>query len=165
MSSLPPVHASGKTPDRQALKRWVDDYIDFFERLEPASLDRVEEVFEPSARFSDPFNDVTGPRGIRSVFEHMFESCTSPRFRVTERAIEEKVAYLKWRFTFDSGKQIRSITGVSRVVFGDSGRVLEHEDYWDAAGQVYERLPILGRLLRALRRRLAAPPPGTTNNG
>jgi hypothetical protein len=32
--------------------------------------------------------------------------------------------------------------------------VVEHIDYWDAAEQIYERLPVLGNVLRPIRERL-----------
>jgi hypothetical protein len=35
--------------------------------------------------------------------------------------------------------------------------VVDHRDYWDAAEELYETLPLLGTLLRALRSRLRAP--------
>jgi len=36
------------------------------------------------------------------------------------------------------------------------GKVVEHIDYWDAAEQVYERLPLLGPILRRVRQRLGS---------
>ena len=36
------------------------------------------------------------------------------------------------------------------------GRIARHRDYWDAAGELYEKLPLLGTLMRWLRRRIAA---------
>jgi hypothetical protein len=38
------------------------------------------------------------------------------------------------------------------------GRVVEHSDYWDAAEQLYGRLPLSGVVLRAIRRRLQLAP-------
>ena len=32
------------------------------------------------------------------------------------------------------------------------GRVVEHRDYWDAAEQLYEKLPLIGGVLRLLKR-------------
>ena len=46
---------------------------------------------------------------------------------------------------------------MSRVKFTPEGLVTQHHDYWDPTGQLYEKLPLLGRLFRALRIRLAAP--------
>lgn len=165
MSTQSTVSAHDETPDCATLDPRVQGYIDFFETLTPATLDRIEDLFEPSAKFSDPFNEVTDSRGIRSVFEHMFNTCKNPGFRVTEAIAQGNVAYLQWKFTFDSGTRRQSIVGVSRVTFGDSGRVTQHEDYWDAAGQLYERLPLIGWLLLALRRKLAAPPVRIPGNG
>jgi hypothetical protein len=34
--------------------------------------------------------------------------------------------------------------------------VADHRDYWDAAEELYEKLPVLGALMRLLKRRLRA---------
>ena len=54
------------------------------------------------------------------------------------------------------GRQL-DITGASMVMFADDGRVMTHVDYWDAASQLYEKLPIIGWLLKKLRQLFAAP--------
>jgi hypothetical protein len=51
-----------------------------------------------------------------------------------------------------------AIEGVSEVRFDAAELVVEHVDYWDPAAAVYERLPLLGGVLRGLRRRLAHRP-------
>ena len=42
-------------------------------------------------------------------------------------------------------------------MLADDGRITLHRDYWDAAEELYEKLPVIGTLMRWLRRRLAAP--------
>ena len=132
-------------------------YIDAFERLSPTTLQALEDCFSDRARFVDPFNDVRGKPAIRAVFAHMFASCEEPRFTVDECLGDENLVYLHWRFRFGTPSARRSVQGVSRVQFATDGRVTEHRDYWDPCSQVYEKVPVLGRLFRALRRRLAAP--------
>jgi len=46
---------------------------------------------------------------------------------------------------------------MAEVTLDAGGRVLRHVDHWDPAAQIYEREPLLGGLMRYLRRRLAAP--------
>ena len=46
---------------------------------------------------------------------------------------------------------------MSEVTLAEDGRVLAHIDHWDPAAQLYERVPVLGAVLRMIRRRLAAP--------
>ena len=135
-------------------------YTDFFTTLTPTRLDRLDEVFSADARFRDPFNDVRGVDAIGAVFRHMYESCEEARFVVCESALCGDVGLLHWRFHYRlrrySPQRERRIDGMSRVRFAADGRVSEHIDHWDAAGQVYESLPLLGGLLRWLRGRLAA---------
>jgi hypothetical protein len=39
------------------------------------------------------------------------------------------------------------------VVFNEEGRVTMHRDYWDAAEELYEKLPVVGALMRWLKKR------------
>jgi hypothetical protein len=38
----------------------------------------------------------------------------------------------------------------------EAGRITVHRDYWDAAEELYEKLPLVGRLMRWLKRRANA---------
>lgn len=130
----------------------------FYESLTPASLERLDALYAPSARFIDPFNDVTGREPIRRVFEHMFNTLDSPRFVVLEAMAGRHSAFLLWTFQFRrAGGREQQILGTTHLRFDEQDRVLLHHDHWDAAGQLYETVPLLGTLMRWLRRRLAAP--------
>jgi hypothetical protein len=45
------------------------------------------------------------------------------------------------------------ILGASHIVFNAQGLVSLHRDYWDAAEELYEKLPIVGSVMRWLKRR------------
>ena len=47
------------------------------------------------------------------------------------------------------------IQGASHIRFAADGRVVYHRDYWDAAEERYGKLPVLGILMRWLRRQAA----------
>ncbi len=128
----------------------------FFESLDMESLNNLEAVFSDTATFKDPFNAVQGRRAIRQVFEHMFRTTRSPRFRVHDWMCSGRAALIRWRFTCSLKGRGIDVTGVSYVEFDHSGRVTSHTDYWDAAEGLYERLPVIGTLMRWLRGRLAA---------
>ena len=136
----------------------LERYGEFFAGLQPADLDRLDAVFVETARFRDPFNEVEGLAGIRAVFEHMYANCAAARFEVLETVGEGSVGYLRWRMHFRLKRDRhdrRPIEGVSRVVMAEDGRVREHIDYWDAAGELYTQFPVLGGLMRWLRARLS----------
>jgi len=131
-------------------------YARWFETLTPEAVEEFPGVFAPQARFQDPFNDVRGVAAIQRIFRHMFEQCASPRFEVIEIIEQGTIAYLRWYFRFGADKKTRQIEGVSRVEFDARGLVISHIDYWDPATQLYEKLPLLGSLLRSVKKRLSA---------
>lgn len=137
----------------------IGGYIRFFETLSPESLVRLPALVTNDVLFRDPFNDVRGIDLMRRVFERMFADVADPRFVVSAVACEGDIAFLRWRFTGrtrGSAGGPLSLEGVSEIHLAENGRVSAHIDHWDAARQLYERLPLLGWVLRRVRRRLAA---------
>lgn len=132
-------------------------YIDFFERLEPERLERLQEVMTEDVHFVDPFNDVTGLEKVRLIFEHMFRNLDVPQFSVTHAASvgdTRRSGLLRWELSATAKfgrRQVFRISGMSEVHLADDGRVREHIDHWDAGQQFYERIPVLGWLLRRVR--------------
>ena len=131
----------------------LDALIRFYEELTPESLARFPVFYTEDAWFKDPFNEVRGITAIQRIFVHMFEQVAEPRFVVTERMADGSSAMLVWELRYGRGERIR---GVSHLRFADDGRVAYHRDYWDASAELYEKLPILGAILRTLRRKLSA---------
>jgi steroid Delta-isomerase len=137
----------------------VQALVQFYESLQPASIERIRALYASDASFKDPFNEVTGHAAIERIFEHMFEQVDAPRFVVESAVCEGDTAFLGWTMSYRPrgrpGPEA-AIRGCSALRFDTDGRVAWHRDYWDAAEELYEKVPLLGTLMRALRRRLAA---------
>jgi steroid Delta-isomerase len=129
----------------------------FFESFAPEDVPRIGDWYTPEAVFRDPFNDVVGLPAIQAVYRHMFEQLESPRFRVLSTVAEGGDCWLTWDMSYGAGESRRNIHGASFLQLAPDGRISLHRDYWDAAGELYEKLPLLGSILRLVRRRLAAP--------
>ena len=131
--------------------------VAFFEALTPQNIEQVRSLYAADARFKDPFNDVTGLAAIESIFAHMFVALLRPRFVVTGQVVQGVQCFLTWEFHFGfrnfKAGQPQTILGASHLVFSAHGLVTLHRDYWDAAEELYEKLPVVGGLMRWLRRR------------
>ena len=130
--------------------------VAFYEGLARADLARLPLHYTDDAFFKDPFNEVRGIAAIERVFAHMFDTLEAPRFVVTERIVEGAQCFLAWDFHLRLRGRDAVIRGGSHLRFAADGRVAWHRDYWDAAEELYEKLPVLGGLMRWLRRRAAA---------
>ncbi len=130
-------------------------YRNFLETLTPETLAALPDHVTPDVRFRDPFNDVRGADAMRRVFRHMFENVGDIKFDVRHVARDGEVCLMAWRFSGVLRGADWAFDGTSVLRLAPDGRVAEHIDYWDAARDFYERLPLIGRLLARLRGRLA----------
>ena len=137
----------------------LDGLIAWYENLSPETVVEAGRFYASDARFKDPFNEVRGIGAIEHIFRHMFVQVEEPRFVVTGRFSGEDGAMLLWEFHFRTrglGAQALCVKGASHLRFDAAGRVAEHRDYWDAAGELYARLPLIGAPMRLLLRMGAA---------
>ena len=132
----------------------------FFETLSPQSVSQLHTIYDAQARFKDPFNEVQGLAGIEQIFRHMYVALNQPHFVVTQQVVDADQAFLTWEFRFRfkrfDTQTLQSVRGASHVVFNAQGLVTMHRDYWDAAEELYEKLPVVGALMRWLKQRANA---------
>ena len=130
--------------------------IAFFEQMLPGDVAGLQRLYTEQAFFKDPFNEVHDLAGVQRIFAHMFESLAEPRFEVLDALVQGEQCFLSWDFRFRLKGQVepRQIHGSSHLRFAPDGRIAYHRDYWDAAEEFYEKLPLLGALLRWIKRRL-----------
>ena len=140
-------------PMEQAVTRLVA----LFEGLTEADLPEMGRYYATHAHFKDPFNDVQGLAAVQGIFGHMFEALHEPRFVVTTRVVQGSQCFLTWDFLFrfKSFQQdtLQTVRGASHLVLNEQGLVTLHRDYWDAAEEMYEKFPVVGGLMRWLKKR------------
>ena len=143
------------TPE-DALQRVVH----FFEHLQPSDVAHIAQLYTADAQFKDPFNEVQGIAAIEHIFRHMFEALDAPRFVITQQVHTGSQCFVTWDFFFSVPRMDKGATQIIRgathfVLREEAGvwRVAVHRDYWDAAEELYEKLPVVGGLMRWLKKR------------
>lgn len=135
----------------------IEKIVVFFETLTPQSVERIGQFYTEDAYFKDPFNEVRGVPAVRRIFQHMYKSLDEPHFVVTARVVEGDQVFLSWDFHFRFRNyqvgQLQTIRGATHLRLAQDGRIRWHRDYWDAAEELYEKLPLLGGFMRWLKRR------------
>lgn len=134
------------TPQVQNIMAW-------YANLSPTSLKDIGKYYADDAHFKDPFNDVQGVKRIQAIFEHMFATTQYPKFIFEEVIEQESKAFLTWEFHFGLRGKNYVVKGGSLLTFNERGLVTDHRDYWDAAEELWEKLPIVGALVGWLRRK------------
>lgn len=134
----------------------LNAYADHAERLSPDNLDELRDLLSPDIHFTDPFNETRGVDAYIRVLAKMFEDVQDPRFYMTDRAITDQAGYLRWNFTFCFRGTDWDIPGMSEVHIDPDGKITRHIDYWDSGQHFYAKLPLIGRAIRWVAKRVGA---------
>jgi steroid Delta-isomerase len=156
--------------------------VRFFETISLTTVEEIDALYEHDAYFKDPFNEVRGVAAIQAIFAQMFVQVSEPRFKVVQsilgraerddvtpvppldvslpasiNALSSGDAFLIWEFSFRFKRfnkdQLQMVRGSSHLRFNRNGKIIFHRDYWDAAEELYEKIPILGALMRFIKLR------------
>ena len=132
-----------------------EQYIKLFEELSVERIDGIEHFVSVDIKFKDPFNDMSGLDAFRRLLVKMIDDVKGLSFEVTHRAWTEDVLFLRWRFQGKvKGLGYWKVQGMSEISFDEQDLICQHIDHWDAAEQFYEKLPLIGTILRIIKRRL-----------
>ncbi|MCF4996961.1 DUF2358 domain-containing protein [Pseudomonas syringae] len=128
-----------------------------FAELDHNNLHRLAELYSEDIHFTDPLHEVQGLAQLRDYFGELYANVSELRFDfhgVDQTG--EGEGYLRWVMTYRhprlaAGRLIH-VSGCSHLLWRD--KVYRHRDYFDAGALLYEHLPVLGRVIAWLKRRM-----------
>lgn len=137
----------------------IDRAKNFFDRLRVDQLSLVDDFYDAQADFRDPLHELKGAAAIKAYYASLYKSVESIRFDYSRAYATGAVVTLEWTMRLRApalASEEVIVDGVSVIEFGGTqGKVIRHRDYFDMGEFVYERLPVLKHLIKAIKKRFA----------
>lgn len=136
----------------------LDRFKTAFNQLNKDRLDLLEEIYAPDVAFRDPVHELRGLPALRDYYGRLYRDVVSCRFDFEDEVIAGQQGMLVWIMRFQHARFRRGETlelrGVSHLKFRDDGKVFQHHDYFDMGEFIYERVHLLGGVIRMIKSRL-----------
>lgn len=128
-----------------------------FAALNKHNLDRLGALYSEDAVFRDPLHEVRGLKNMQRYFADLYENVSELRFDFYGfDEVRTGEGYLRWTMSYRhprlAGGGLIRVDGCSHLLWNN--KVYQHRDYFDAGSLLYEHLPVLGRVITWLKRRL-----------
>lgn len=144
--------------DNQAAAQ-LDDFFKAYQALSVENLDLLNDLYAVDVVFSDPAHTIAGLESLKNYFAGMYENISEIYFEFTNSMTKGNEAFVRWQMRFVHPKLKKgapvTVPGVTWLQFNDSGKVSRHHDYFDLGAMLYEHIPVLGTVIRNLKKRLA----------
>ncbi|HVE13128.1 MAG TPA: nuclear transport factor 2 family protein [Elusimicrobiota bacterium] len=159
MAATDPKKIGALAPGSEEEKRAIARFKDFFSVWNEENIrKKIKDTYAADLYFNDTLKSV---RDVKELEAYMVrgaqavDSCTVEYLDVLSKDGEY---YFHWRMDilfkkFRKGK-LQSSYGISHIRFDKDGKVVYHQDYWDAAGNFFEKIPLLGAGIRFIKRQL-----------
>ena len=133
----------------------LEGLLKWYGYLDQGSLGKINEYYDPQAFFKDPFNEVRGSDKIALIFNDMFENMQNPRFEFSDIIEKDNQAFVTWNFIFSFKGKKQVIHGSSHFKFNNQ-KVVYHRDYWDVGEELLLKIPFIGKMYGAFRRKVSS---------
>ncbi|HMP90719.1 MAG TPA: nuclear transport factor 2 family protein [Kiritimatiellia bacterium] len=119
---------------------------------------KLNQVYAENIWFNDTLKTIENLDDFTSYMLQTVNAVDACRVEFLDVVNSGPDHYVRWRMTVvpkgAMEKDAWRSTGITLLRFNSDGRVIVHQDYWDAAGGFYENLPVIGRILRNIRARI-----------
>ena len=127
-----------------------------YQRLNVRSLGLLKELYSEDVHFQDPFRRVTGLPALIDYFADLYRHVESCSFTFEDSVMQEQAASLTWTMALKhprlKGGALVTVPGSTFIKFHD--KVFYHRDYFDGGAMLYEHLPLIGFVIRAIKERV-----------
>lgn len=148
--------AKGSAAESAAIARFKTFNSDF----SAANItNNTKSVYAADIYFRDPFKEIHGEPEFEAYLLRGAGAVAQFSMDWQDVAENDGNYYFRWIMSVTlkrDGKNARPsyTTGISHVRFGPDGKVIFHQDYFDAAAFLYEKIPVLGGEIRFIKKRL-----------
>lgn len=147
--------AAGSPAQKAAIERFRAFFGDLNEARVKAD---IRSVYAPEVWFNDTLKSLRGVDTLEHYLVETARNVESCKVDIDEIIPSPSGVYVRWRMhirfkKFHRGETQSSI-GVTLLRFDKEGRVAYHQDYWDSGANLFEKVPVLGAGIRAVKRRL-----------
>lgn len=131
---------------------------EFFNGLSATTMPLVDRFYAENTHFLDPVVDLRGRAGVRKYYENLYKNVESIRFEFSGHVKQGDEQVSMWTMVLkakrlNGGKELRVI-GNSHFKFDPvTGQAVYHRDYFDMGEFIYERIPVVGGLIRYIKGR------------
>jgi hypothetical protein len=138
----------------------LDNFASFFSSFAADRIERLlDATYGPDVYFNDTLKTIRGSAALAHYLRESAAAVEDCRVSIEDRTRTADGEYLlRWKMMIRFKRFRRGVdtwtVGLSHLRFDEHGRVIYHQDYWNAADGVYEHIPLLGWMIRALKRRL-----------
>jgi limonene-1,2-epoxide hydrolase len=159
LAATVPAALGAPAPGSPEEKAAVERFEAFIADLSTGAIkEQIRNVYAPTLYFNDTLKTIRDVDALEKYFLSSDDAMSAYGLKVEQTISTPEGVFVRWRmdvmFRRMRKGDVQSSIGISHIRFDKDGRVVYHQDYWDSGTNLYEKIPVLGGMIRWIKSRL-----------
>lgn len=148
----------------------IRQFESFYTDLASMKIDELADMYSSDVTFIDPIAAHSGIASVESYFSKLLQNAQYCTFTIhsidktssinneSTSAAVVSAYFVTWKMAFTSARmnkgQAIQVDGITQLKI-EHNKIIYHRDYYDLGQMVYENVPLLGRVIKRIKRTLA----------
>ncbi|GAA5645177.1 nuclear transport factor 2 family protein [Vibrio proteolyticus] len=128
-----------------------------YNQLNKQTLHLLRDIYHEEVVFEDAAHRLHGLPALHDYFDSLYANVTRCEFSISDQQQIGDTGFLIWTMHLQHPKLQKGnpiqVNGVSHLRFSQH-KVIYHRDYFDLGEMLYEHLPLLGAVIKTVKKRL-----------
>ncbi len=136
----------------------IEQFKSTYQNMNASNIASIEALYAEQIEFNDPFHQVIGLRALKSYFEELYANVNSVSFEFGDFISKDNQHFIEWVMTvchpkLNKGEPVH-VPGATLFKTDEQQKIVFHRDYFDAGVMLYEQIPLLGKLIKWVKRKI-----------
>jgi limonene-1,2-epoxide hydrolase len=136
----------------------IEQFSRFYTDLASMQVSELSKIYSKDVVFIDPIAEHSGLASVELYFSKLLKNAKFCEFEIHyTKPVEASGYVVSWTMKFTSSRINKGrpvhVNGLT-ILEVEDGMIMFHRDYYDLGQMVYEHVPLLGRIIKKIRRSL-----------
>ncbi len=105
--------------------------------------------------FKDSVQELSGIQNFTEMVQRLTRRSGDLKMRIVRASMDGNLIFFEWEMTILFRKTRSSVLyGASRLTLNEEGKIVAQRDYYDLWGDIFDNIPVVGKLYRAFMHRV-----------
>lgn len=137
-------------------KKIIEKFKYYFTQMDFDNSSVLDEIYSNNIVFVDPIHEISGLETLKKYFNSLNNNLIEGSFLFTDESTVDNKTYLSWEMNLKLKRPRQNVkaTGISMLTIEEE-KIVKQRDFFDAGEMFYENIPILGTIIRFLKKKIA----------
>ena len=130
----------------------IEKFKNYFAQMDLGNDSSLGDIYSNTIVFTDPIHEISGIEKLREYFSKLNDNLIEGSFQFIDESTVDNKAYLSWEMKLKLKRPNKSVKASGISVLTIEEKIIEQRDYFDAGELFYENIPILGGIIRSVKK-------------